>query len=62
MSILWCTGNHKEELEKLLPKLNETFYKVIEMHADTFNALELSVDRLICKTGNQLYHLPFQRY
>ncbi|XP_026481628.1 U6 snRNA phosphodiesterase [Ctenocephalides felis] len=59
MSILWCTGDHKEELLELLEKLNETFYKIIESSADNFNALELSVDRLICKTGNQLYHLPF---
>ncbi|XP_014250720.1 U6 snRNA phosphodiesterase [Cimex lectularius] len=53
MSILWCLGNKKSELEAKLPELN----KVFEANVSDSLDLTIPITSYICKIGNKIYNL-----
>lgn len=52
VSLLWCLGDRRNELQALLPK----FHRLLE-HLSSLDdsSLTLDVKQLFCKIGNKLY-------
>ncbi|XP_056649064.1 U6 snRNA phosphodiesterase 1 isoform X2 [Diorhabda sublineata] len=53
MSIVWCVGDHEEELNSLLSKLNSKLQDLMEAYSQ--DCWYIYVNTLMCKSGNKLF-------
>lgn len=52
LSLIWCVGDKKEELTRLIPVLKSQYLSLIE---DDLQSQFVYVTRVCCKTGNRLF-------
>lgn len=56
MSIAWCVGDHEEEINQKLTKLNDELKGILNsLGLDYFSAY---VCYLQCKSGNKIFSFP----
>lgn len=53
VSLLWCLGDRRNELEALLPQFCHLLEQSLSIDDDS--NLMLEVEKLFCKIGNKLY-------
>ena len=51
-SILWCVGDHRENLKNKLLIMEKLFKKYLSHDPEDF---EVKITKMICKTGNKYF-------